>query len=363
MNIIETFLLSILSISISNALIRKDFSLFHNEQSNLLTRRFLGNIDFIENFSIRLGPISNSLDKQRDTDILEISLEQCIEENGPLFADIIVKVDNNFFERSRDGNNFLFLFLEVSGSFLQDDLPDDSQQTMFEKLMPDDSQQKIFENLKDLFDSNKFLEKLHEISQYDLYFADVHEVKFVKGWPSPSNEAVNEIDWNKSIKVTESEPSKDSFIIGVMVLTTCFALVSLGATVFLRYRNNSKVQEDELVLSTINKEKDNKEKCLQSTCDFLKETSVEGSTVFHGECLAPPGKLGVAIDNFHGTPVVHKIKPGSPLDGVLFCQDKIVRIDNIDTSSMSASEVTKLMVTKMTRKRKITYIRERTKTC
>jgi len=85
---------------------------------------------------------------------------------------------------------------------------------------------------------------------------------------------------------------------------------------------------------------------------------------FRGECYAPPGKLGVVLDSINNGPssvssvvVVHRIKPGSPLDGVLKIMDRIVAIDDIDTSKMNATEITQVMVSKMRKNRKITYIR------
>ena len=80
-------------------------------------------------------------------------------------------------------------------------------------------------------------------------------------------------------------------------------------------------------------------------------------TVYRGEFVAPPGKLGVAVDTLDDVPVVHRIKPGSPLQGILYPKDKIICIDEISTSSMTAGEVTKLMVARMTRPRRITYLR------
>ena len=54
---------------------------------------------------------------------------------------------------------------------------------------------------------------------------------------------------------------------------------------------------------------------------------------------------------------MHRLKPGSPLDGVLKLMDRIIAVDDIDTSRMSATEVTKAMVSRMRKTRKITYIR------
>jgi len=83
---------------------------------------------------------------------------------------------------------------------------------------------------------------------------------------------------------------------------------------------------------------------------------------FRGECYAPAGKLGVVLDtinngSFSSVVVVYRIKPGSPLDGVLKIMDRIVAIDDIDTSNMSATEVNKVMVSKIRKTRKITFIR------
>jgi len=48
---------------------------------------------------------------------------------------------------------------------------------------------------------------------------------------------------------------------------------------------------------------------------------------------------------------------GSPLHGVLMKKDWIVGIDEVDTTFMSAAEVTKLMVSRMKSSRNISYIR------
>lgn len=75
-------------------------------------------------------------------------------------------------------------------------------------------------------------------------------------------------------------------------------------------------------------------------------------------CFAPPGKLGVAIENgpVGVGPVVHKIKKGSPLEGILKRGDRIVGIDDTDTRELSAADVTAWMVEKMECRRKITYM-------
>ncbi|KAL7530417.1 hypothetical protein ACHAXR_006451 [Thalassiosira sp. AJA248-18] len=78
----------------------------------------------------------------------------------------------------------------------------------------------------------------------------------------------------------------------------------------------------------------------------------EEQTVF-----APPGKVGVAIDVVDGHPVVHKVKKGSPLEGLLKSMDVVVAIDDVDTTCMTAADVTQLMVKRMNYRRKITFVR------
>eukprot|EP00578_Thalassiosira_sp_NH16_P007098 CAMPEP_0181123216 /NCGR_PEP_ID=MMETSP1071-20121207/25767_1 /TAXON_ID=35127 /ORGANISM="Thalassiosira sp., Strain NH16" /LENGTH=530 /DNA_ID=CAMNT_0023208315 /DNA_START=146 /DNA_END=1738 /DNA_ORIENTATION=- len=73
---------------------------------------------------------------------------------------------------------------------------------------------------------------------------------------------------------------------------------------------------------------------------------------------APPGKVGVAIDVVNGNPIVHKVKRGSPLEGLLRPNDMVMAIDDVDTTCMSAADVTHLMVKRMNYQRKITFVRK-----
>jgi len=74
--------------------------------------------------------------------------------------------------------------------------------------------------------------------------------------------------------------------------------------------------------------------------------------------VAPSGKLGVIIDTGGAGPaIIYEVKEFSPLLDVLLPGDKIVAIDEIDTRTMSATTVTKLMAKKMNQKRLITVIR------
>ena len=80
--------------------------------------------------------------------------------------------------------------------------------------------------------------------------------------------------------------------------------------------------------------------------------------VFRSHCFAPPGKIGVAIDVDRGQPFVHKIRKGSPLENMLKAGDKIMAIDEIDTSCLNSADVTQIMVKRMDRVRKISFLRE-----
>ena len=76
-------------------------------------------------------------------------------------------------------------------------------------------------------------------------------------------------------------------------------------------------------------------------------------------CTAPPGKLGVIIDTTKLGPVVYQVKDGSPLQGVIFPGDRIIAIDEIDTTGMTASNITKIMARKADKERKITVSSKR----
>jgi C-terminal processing protease CtpA/Prc len=66
----------------------------------------------------------------------------------------------------------------------------------------------------------------------------------------------------------------------------------------------------------------------------------------------------VAIDVVDGSPIVHKVKSGSPLEGLLKPKDLVIAIDDVDTTRMSAADVTHLMVKRMNYRRKITFVRK-----
>jgi hypothetical protein len=75
------------------------------------------------------------------------------------------------------------------------------------------------------------------------------------------------------------------------------------------------------------------------------------------DVLAPAGKLGILIANTtkYG-PAVHTIRPGSPMEGLMFVNDIIVSIDDVDTREYTAEQITKLMKETVREERKITVL-------
>ena len=94
-----------------------------------------------------------------------------------------------------------------------------------------------------------------------------------------------------------------------------------------------------------------------SSLDKLSTIYIPPSDKEYQHVFAPPGKIGVAIDVVNGNPTVHKIRRGSPLEGLLKPNDLVIAIDDIDTTQMSAADVTHLMVKRMNYRRKITFVR------
>jgi hypothetical protein len=62
------------------------------------------------------------------------------------------------------------------------------------------------------------------------------------------------------------------------------------------------------------------------------------------DIIAPPGKLGIIIDTCSEGPIVHSVKPTSPLEGLIFKGDLVIAVDDEDTREWSAHYLTKLMV-------------------
>ena len=76
---------------------------------------------------------------------------------------------------------------------------------------------------------------------------------------------------------------------------------------------------------------------------------------FNKLCVAPPGKLGIIIDTGTDGAVVYHVKDGSPLQGMVSIGDRIIEIDDIDTSNMSATKVSILLGEKAKSYRRLTF--------
>ena len=97
--------------------------------------------------------------------------------------------------------------------------------------------------------------------------------------------------------------------------------------------------------------------CAVPTVDYSSSSLFSDNEGDQMIIFAPPGKIGVAIDVIQGHPIVHKIKRGSPVEGLLQPNDMVLAIDDVGTTCMSAADVTHLMVKRMNYQRKITILR------
>ena len=75
------------------------------------------------------------------------------------------------------------------------------------------------------------------------------------------------------------------------------------------------------------------------------------------DVMAPPGKLRILIANTQGYgPAIHTIKPGSPVEGMLFVGDIIVALNDTSTRKSKADEITRLLKVTVREERKITVL-------
>ena len=78
------------------------------------------------------------------------------------------------------------------------------------------------------------------------------------------------------------------------------------------------------------------------------------------DVMAPPGKLGLLVTGNANTigygPAVHVIKPGSPMEGLLHVEDRIVAINDVDTREFSAEDIIRVMADTSGNERKITVL-------
>merc|ERR1712071_140101 len=63
-------------------------------------------------------------------------------------------------------------------------------------------------------------------------------------------------------------------------------------------------------------------------------------------CIAPPGRLGIIVETTPDGPLIYALKHSSPLVGIIKPGDIIIAMDDIDTTTMTAAELTRLMAEK-----------------
>jgi hypothetical protein len=75
------------------------------------------------------------------------------------------------------------------------------------------------------------------------------------------------------------------------------------------------------------------------------------------DVYAPSGPLGIVVDTSKDGPVIHSMKASSPLLGLVGSGDLIVGLDGIDTRSMTAATLTRLMAKRSNQhERKLTLL-------
>jgi len=380
---------------------------------NLGFNRNLKISDFNEICTFRLGYVS-SLVSVNDQKILETSMIEFIEENDSKFTNVDVKVVRQMLERRRNGHHFVLLFLIFSGSLNDYNSEAINVTKKIQNLF--DNNISFIEKLFLKADGESYFLNVNEIHFVEAPFQlasspeNPYSERIFSGQPVISQFAESESVLSETVKsqfpttenvvssaeTTDTLDNEESFSKGDIALAVGVCILNIGlialistAIIYLRGNRNhddgcckndddnskmsqSTVESSEMTRSKgleknknvfrldeshrKNNNKSNGEINIQTTQTNSNDYSNEENS-FYGEYYAPPGKLGVAVDTYNGFPVVHKVKPGSPLDGVLNHMDRIISIDETDVSSMTASEVTRIMVLRMTQPRKIRYVR------
>lgn len=62
---------------------------------------------------------------------------------------------------------------------------------------------------------------------------------------------------------------------------------------------------------------------------------------------APPGPLNIVLETHHSGPMIHQVGRASPVKGKLLVSDRILAIDGIPTTNLSADAMTALMEAKL----------------
>lgn len=66
----------------------------------------------------------------------------------------------------------------------------------------------------------------------------------------------------------------------------------------------------------------------------------------------PSGRLGITIDTAKGSPIIYSVDSNSPVAGMLKPGDVILAIDDVDTTSMMATEIAELIAAKASHERR-----------
>ena len=75
------------------------------------------------------------------------------------------------------------------------------------------------------------------------------------------------------------------------------------------------------------------------------------------DVMAPAGKLGILVANTTSYgPAIHTIKPNSPMEGLVYVNDIIVAVNDVDTRNMTADDITNIMRNTVGDERKITVL-------
>lgn len=91
------------------------------------------------------------------------------------------------------------------------------------------------------------------------------------------------------------------------------------------------------------------------------DTTEQAQRVGLYDVFTPPGPLGIVVDTTNDGPIVHSLKPTSSLAGHITPGDIIVGLDDMDTRSMTAASLTRLMGKRSQHERKLTLLAVNTK--
>jgi len=327
--------------------------------------------DFTQTLTIKVAiPYLLNLN---DQEILKDVMKHTIEEESDMFFNISINILAEMHEKRRRGHIMEFwernnnkddilIILVVSGYYNSNMLePGIDIKIQLQQVVKNCS----FNFTQNVKDHNSVLYNANvtdiEVIDTPVIFESYERDSLISYANMESKEKINETNFMSN--------TDNKGLIGLFILSMGL-IVTLAITSFIRRKNqklnikNSKInrkaklKRDEQMKRKLNDEKvvqvENKFSSLYS--GKLKEENMEGLS--YGKCVAPKGKLGISIFPVDSIPVVYKVKTGSPLEGILFRMDRIVGIDEIDTSSMAAADITKIIVNRLGKQRLIHFLRK-----